>query len=311
MEDLTVVIPVFNRRSLVLDALNSIAKQTLQPASVTIVDDGSTDGTYDSVRSWIHQQRSSAGENTATFQLLKQTNENAATARANGMAATKKTEYVSFLDSDDIWPADLIERSVETMKQHPKAVAASTDRIFLDSDEREIQRDDCSELAKSPLQWLFRHGAGVASCSMFRWDAVMEAGGWDPRYHLAEDTVLFSQICTQGEWVHVSGAPVTFRVGNRSELGEEGNLSRKFADRFEHWAITHEKIYEKLASYVSGADKKCMRLQIGNFWYRAGKRHQSCAEYDPAAECFRKALHWDRYFVRARIRLFNMTTFSR
>ena len=54
MEDVTVVVPVFNRRSLVLDALNSIAKQTLQPASVTIVDDGSTDGTYDSVRNWIH-----------------------------------------------------------------------------------------------------------------------------------------------------------------------------------------------------------------------------------------------------------------
>ena len=53
--DFAVVVPVYNRTTTVLEALDSIAAQSLPPGKVLVVDDGSTDGTARSVHDWIEK----------------------------------------------------------------------------------------------------------------------------------------------------------------------------------------------------------------------------------------------------------------
>lgn len=304
MQDVSVIIPVYNRRSLVIDALDSVARQTVLPKYVTIVDDGSTDGTFESVKDWISRRESTDGVELPRYSLQRQRKVNAAAARNTGMLSTPRTKHITFLDSDDIWPADFLKRTVCHLEQNEDAVAVSADRQFVSCNGRPLERDDCSKLASSPLNWLFRYGAGVASCTVFKTDAVDEAGGWCRNFESAEDLVLFSRICLLGPWNHVGGEPVTFRVIDSVELGEEGNLSRKFSDKFERWANVKEELYRMIVSRLNRSQRSDLRVQIGNCWYRAGKVHQRAGQPQSAADCFSKALTWAPYSLRTRFRRF-------
>ena len=305
-QDLTVIIPVYNRKSIVIDALDSVAAQTVLPRQVVVVDDGSTDGTVESVNQWIGKRRLKKNDADCTFRLLRQEKQSAAAARQFGMSASTPTKFIAFLDSDDLWPKDLIKRTVHALNNDSSIVAGSVDRRFIDEQRKPFQVDDCSKLAKSPLKWIFRHGAGIASCTVCKWEAVVAAGGWDPSCLIAEDALLFTHLSMIGTWVHVPGLAVTFRHGNAGAKDEEGNLSKKYPDTFQRYAVTHEEIYEQLCDRVGHTDRKCMRQQIGIYWYRAGKQLQGIGEESDAIDCFQKALRWAPRLLRPRIRLLRM-----
>ena len=90
--DVTVVIPMYNADSTIVGALASVAGQTLQPQTVIVVDDGSTDGASEKIRSVRPE-----------VQLLRlDSNQGAAIARNTGARAAT-TEWIAFLDADDVW----------------------------------------------------------------------------------------------------------------------------------------------------------------------------------------------------------------
>ena len=305
-QDVTVIIPVYNRQSLVLDALDSISAQTVLPRQVIIIDDGSTDNTVASINKWLTDNHPMHTNTHCQFRLIEQTKGTAASARRYGMHIASPTKFIAFLDSDDIWPTNFLERNLAALHRVPDSIAASTDRQYIDEDHNLFKFDNCAELARSPLKWLFRNDAGVASCSVFRWDAITAAGGWDPAYETAEDSVLFTKITTLGKWAHAPGPPVTFRHDKSGLSSDAGNLSRQHVNRFQKWALTHEKIYHLLSSQADNAELRCMRLNIGRYWYRGGKQLESDGKTTSAANCFRKALQWAPSLVRPRIRLLRM-----
>ena len=85
------VIPTFNRRELLLEALASVEAQTLRPAEVIVVDDGSSDGTREMLESMGGRVRP-----------LFQSNAGAAAARNHGIEAAKG-DWIAFLDSHLGW----------------------------------------------------------------------------------------------------------------------------------------------------------------------------------------------------------------
>lgn len=102
--DITIVIPVKNREVLILRCLDSVAAQTVMPAEVIVVDNGSTDGTVSAVESWgaLHPD--------IPLRILSESTPGAAAARNKGLDSVK-TEYVYFLDSDDEMLPSLLQKS--------------------------------------------------------------------------------------------------------------------------------------------------------------------------------------------------------
>lgn len=104
----TVVIPVFNCRQYLSEAIESALGQTYKPVEVIVVDDGSTDGSrdvasrYDSVRVF---RQDHGGLGAAR---------NAAIARASG-------EYLSFLDADDVWLPGKLDLQLRALAADPSA----------------------------------------------------------------------------------------------------------------------------------------------------------------------------------------------
>ena len=103
----TVVIPTYNRRDIVRDAIDSVLGQTRLPAQILIVDDGSKDDTAESVSSY--------GD---AVQYCYQSNAGLSAARNHGIWAATQP-FVAFLDDDDVWHPRKIELQMRCFELEP------------------------------------------------------------------------------------------------------------------------------------------------------------------------------------------------
>ena len=101
---ISVVVTCYNCRDYIGDAIRSVARQTLRDFECVIVDDASTDDSAAVVRQLLDEL---ADPRFSLIRLDKNVGQTGATRR--GLAATKAT-FVCFLDSDDLWNDDFLER---------------------------------------------------------------------------------------------------------------------------------------------------------------------------------------------------------
>lgn len=103
---ISVVIPVFNAEKFIVETLESIRMQTCRNYEVICVNDGSTDGSLQMLKKYQHKYSS------MNITVLSQKNKGPAAARNFGMKHAKG-RYLAFLDADDLWREDKLERQLE------------------------------------------------------------------------------------------------------------------------------------------------------------------------------------------------------
>ena len=91
IEDISVVIPTFNRRNLLKRAIYSVIKQTIEPREIIVIDNGSTDQTYQMVSSLFPD-----------INYFTEKKRGVSAARNKGIIESK-SKWIAFLDSDDTW----------------------------------------------------------------------------------------------------------------------------------------------------------------------------------------------------------------
>src|SRR5215216_152427 len=102
MADVSIIIPAFNAAEFIGETLASVAAQTFKNHEVIVVNDGSPD-TEDLERELKRYP--------ARLQYIKQENRGAAAARNTGLRAASG-EFVAFLDADDTWLPNFLEKQV-------------------------------------------------------------------------------------------------------------------------------------------------------------------------------------------------------
>ena len=106
---ISVVIPTYNGSRFIAETLESVFAQTLQPDEVLVIDDGSTDNTAAIVESFAPRVR-----------VFRSSNQRQAAARNFG-ARQATSEWIAFLDHDDLWMRNKLERQMEELARHPEA----------------------------------------------------------------------------------------------------------------------------------------------------------------------------------------------
>jgi glycosyltransferase involved in cell wall biosynthesis len=182
------VIPVRNRAKFIERALNSVASQTYQPAEIIVVDDASTDGTPDIVISL-------AKEIPKIHLVTLQENVGAAEARNLGVREAR-SDLIAFLDSDDIWYPQKIEKQILEFRYDKSVVA-----VF--SGSRVIYNDRSFSYIPSPDVTLadlyFSNKCSTTSSALITKKALLEVGGFDRTLTSSEDWDLFIRLAEIGK----------------------------------------------------------------------------------------------------------------
>lgn len=110
----SVIVPVKNRRNLILRCLDSILNQEKIPDELIVVDNDSNDGTYENVDKWMESHKNISIQ----FKLLKETSPGAVKARQRGLE-NAVGDYVIFFDSDDSMRPNLISTAFKELTKEP------------------------------------------------------------------------------------------------------------------------------------------------------------------------------------------------
>jgi glycosyltransferase involved in cell wall biosynthesis len=113
----SVIIRTYNRAYIVAEAIESALNQTYGDYEVLVVDDGSTDNTPEVVQ----------GFKDPKLRCIRHERNRGVGAACNTGVAQAQGELIAFLDSDDLWKPEKLERQVACMVRHPEVDAVFSD----------------------------------------------------------------------------------------------------------------------------------------------------------------------------------------
>lgn len=170
------IVPVYNGARFIGAALDSVLEQTYSPLEVTVVDDGSTDGTADVVRAYADRVR-----------LVQQPNGGPSAARNTGIANTTGA-LVAFLDADDVWLPGKLERQARLLAERRELQLCFTGIVNFrmpgtpDPPDRPFPGDEWPQSPFSPCTLMARR-------TLFD-----QIGTFDPDIRSGEDTEWFLRV---------------------------------------------------------------------------------------------------------------------
>lgn len=190
----TVVIPLYNKAATVKRAIESVLAQTLPPAEILVVNDGSTDG-GDKIARAIADPR---------LRVIDQPNGGVSRARNAGLRAASRP-FVAFLDADDYWHPGFLARMAELIEQHPGGVLYGAGFFTVEGDS--IQ--EYHGISTSPFD---QRPAGVvdffaerlrdfplnASTMVVPQAAALAVGGFPEGVAFAEDHLFWAKLALSG-----------------------------------------------------------------------------------------------------------------
>lgn len=222
MPSVSVIIPTFNRSRKLVRALRSVMKQRFRDYEVIVVDDGSSDDTYQALTSYMPMIR----------YVRQQVNRGVSAARNSGIRRAS-APWIAFLDSDDYWLEDKLAVQMEYLERNPGTLACQTEEIWI----RDGRRVNPRKKHKKPSGDIFAQSLKLClvspSCVMLKRSLLDEIGFFDETLPAAEDYDLWLRISCRYPVYLINKALVV------KEGGHEDQLSRGFIgmDRFRIRAI--------------------------------------------------------------------------
>lgn len=219
----SVIVPAYNAGDFIEATLDSILAQSYRKLEVIVVDDGSTDSTLE-----IVSKR--ANKDSRLKIVSNQRSKGAAGARNTGVVLALG-QWIAFLDSDDLWAEDALERRMAAASLYPEAQFISGDYVSfvdggplsgvsransntfwrqhfgpaLDSNEPLLIRDPIRLFIQGSLTW--------TGCVMIASDLLNRTGIFDERFRTSEDDHLWLRIAVAtSEFVFVPNSLAYYRL---------------------------------------------------------------------------------------------------
>jgi glycosyltransferase involved in cell wall biosynthesis len=210
MPRVSAIIPTYNRKAFVLEAVDSVLAQTYRDYELIVVDDGSADGTGEVLKQY--------GE-----QLLYtiQANKGISAARNHGLEIAHG-EFIAFLDSDDLWLPEKLQQQVAFMDEHPQAQICYTDEIWI---RRGVRVNPRKKHAKYSGE-IYPHCLPLCiispSSALMRRGLFEQVGAFDPQLPVCEDYDLWLRVAARFPVFFIPHRLIVKRGGHPGQLSQQG-----------------------------------------------------------------------------------------
>jgi len=193
-DDLTVIIPLYNKYKTVERAVLSVLNQTRLPNSIIVVDDGSEDGGQGRIRQLQSEY--------PLIKLIEQENRGVSGARNRG-AMESETEYIAFLDADDEWLPGHISNLWKLISENDDADFYTVPYLIDSADGDLKPHVDLPEEFSGPISNFvktYSNGYGIihSSSVCFRRSFFFETGGFPEGVKSGEDIYLWLKAGLEG-----------------------------------------------------------------------------------------------------------------
>lgn len=113
-EKVSIIVPVYNAEKYIVETIESVKAQTYENWELLLIDDGSTDGSRQVISDYL------SGEPDERIVLFPRENSGAAKARNYGLSQAGG-RFIAYLDADDLWSPDKIEKQLAFMREKQAA----------------------------------------------------------------------------------------------------------------------------------------------------------------------------------------------
>lgn len=254
--NVSVVIPCFNRIKTLSRSIDSVVNQTYKPSEIIIIDDGSTDGTRDFII-----------KSYPNIKYFFQPKKGVSSARNKGIRESS-SDWVAFLDSDDEWLPQKLEKQINQLGKHSEIFISHTNEIWIRNGVRVNQMkkhqkyggyifDKCLDICRiSPSSVLIHK------------KVLKDVGVFDETLQVCEDYDLWLRITSKYSVLFEKELLIVKYGGHKDQLSKvkEGieqfriqSLEKILALNHlteEQFRITKNMLLRKLSIYSKGLKKR-------------------------------------------------------
>lgn len=207
------IIPTYNGEKFLREAIDSILEQTYWPIEIIVADDGSKDGTAAVAKSYGDPVR-----------FITQETAGPAATRNLGIQAAKG-EFLAFLDADDLWHPEKLERQFAHFQEQPKLDLCVTYAQMFWPEDLKDEAERYQHYARSqPIP-------GYATTTLLARRSIFEKiGAFDTEYWFADATEWFIRAKEQGMIMELLDDVLTYHRMHKANLTRR--MKAKSRDEF-------------------------------------------------------------------------------
>jgi glycosyltransferase involved in cell wall biosynthesis len=226
-DKISVIMPCFNAEAFLSISIKSALDQTFKNIELIVINDGSTDNSLQILN----------GLNDTRLKIINQLNRGVCAARNRGLAEATGN-YIAFLDADDTWRPDCLEKLHSELRSRSDAVLAycGWQNVGLPGGRGEPYVPPDYE-DESKLEYLLRGCPWPIHAALMRRSAIESAGCFDERLSNAEDYKLWLQIASLSKIVRVPEVLAFYHF----HQGQQASKNRAKA-AYHQWVVQKEFI---------------------------------------------------------------------
>ncbi|AFZ26450.1 putative glycosyltransferase [Cylindrospermum stagnale PCC 7417] len=232
----SVIIPTYQRGHLVSQAINSVLAQTYKDYEIIVINDGSQDNTPQVLAQFSDHHRITA---------IHQANQGLSAARNAGIRSAQG-KYIAFLDDDDLWEPQKLEKQISVLEANPRIGLIYSDSLFF-SDKRGLSLRSYNTAFPTPnlqvLWTLFRYNYIPVLTVVVRRDCLDKVGLFDETLRCCEDYDLWLRL--------IEKFPIYFLNQPLARYRQSpNNLSQNEEQMFTNHLRVKEKVIERNPEFL-------------------------------------------------------------
>jgi glycosyltransferase involved in cell wall biosynthesis len=273
MPKVSVIIPTYNRLSMLKEAVQSVLIQDLDDFELIVVDDGSTDGTSEEMKQY-----------GGRVKVIEHTENRGVSAARNKGIFHARGKYIAFLDSDDLWVKGKLKIQVAFLDENPHYPLCYTDEIWI----RRGKRVNPMKKHSKYSGWIFEKCLPLCTISpssaMMRRPLFSRVGLFDEALPVCEDYDFWLRVSARFPIFFINKKLIVKRGGHPDQLSQRswGNdryrviaLEKLLSEPYlksEEREMVHEEMKRKCQVLSKGFTKRGNELE-GRYYQEVMRRY--------------------------------------